>query len=156
LTGAAGLGVGTTVPEPRPPPGWFHYDCTVLADGRLLLLRDDVDFLERLWRGSGSCALQDARLRVSIFDGRREEFQFEIRSSWFPRLDRLPDGRWLLLESPVEPGAANAAVLGKDGAELSRFVAGGGIRDVACAPDGSIWRAGQLSVRYAPDTEVRT
>jgi hypothetical protein len=57
----------------------------------------------------------------------------------FRRNWTVPDGRWLLLESPAEPGTANAAVLGNDGEETSRFVAGGNIRDMACAPDGSIW-----------------
>jgi hypothetical protein len=142
LTLAASLGVGTTVSIPPPPPGWSHFDCNVLADGRLLLLRDDVDFYQRLWHRSGDCSMEGAHLRISIFDGQREEFQFEISYPWFPMLDRLPDGRWVLLEWPgTELGRANAAVLGEDGIEINRFVAGGGMRDMACAPDGSIWIA---------------
>lgn len=141
---ALGLDLGTTVAVPDPPAGWFHYDCNVLMDGRLVLLRDDRDFRGRHARWIRDASFKEpptmkgSRLRISIFDGRTEEAQFEAVSMAFPRLDRMADGRWLLQDATT-PGAPNAFLLDANGAEAGRFVVGGGIVDMACAPGGGVW-----------------
>jgi hypothetical protein len=62
-----------------------------------------------------------------------------IESPGFPVLDRLADGRWLLAEARAEPRSDNGRLLTEGGRETGRFIAGDGIQDVACAPDGSFW-----------------
>ena len=144
-----GTGLGTTVALPDPPAGWFDHDYVVLLDGRLAILRTDWDYHAKYQRWAKAFQNNDlsARmpsmagrpLRVSIFDGSAEQLLFEVESPRFPIIDRLADGRWLLADARAEPRARNGRFLDANGAEAGRFIAGDGIQDLACAPDGGFW-----------------
>lgn len=141
--------LGTRTSLPSPPSGWFDYGYSVLMDGRLAFLRTDIDYHDAYWRWWQNWQNGDRTtlaptiagrpLRISTFDSGEEQAAFEIVSPYFPLVDRLADGRWLLVESRAESRTENGYFLDHNGMETGRFVAGDGIEGIACAPDGSFW-----------------
>jgi hypothetical protein len=141
--------LGATIALPAAPGGWFDYDYVVLFDGRLAILRTDWDYraAQRRWVAAFQSndtsvpmpSMAGRHLQVSVFDGRTDEIRFVIESPNFPVLHMLADGRWMLAEGRAEPRSHNGRLLAASGRETARFIAGDGIQDVACAPDGSFW-----------------
>jgi hypothetical protein len=95
----------TTIPLPPARTGWFDYDYAVLWNGDLALVRADSDmhaefgrWREQVRRGD-THALQpnlwEGRLRLTAFDGSTESGAIEVPACGWPKIDRLPDGRWL-------------------------------------------------------------
>ncbi len=142
--------LGTTVPLPAPPAGWFDYDYTVLWDGNLALIRTDHDIHSEYWRWQGRSQgggdthtnqpnFRDTRLRLSKFDGSVEIGAIEIPSGSWPKVDCLADGRWLIASRRAVPLENNACLFAADGTPAGAFAVGDGIEHVRCAADGTIW-----------------
>lgn len=141
--------LGTTIPLPAPPAGWFDYDYTVLWDGNLALVRTDHDVHSEYWRRQGQSQggdihtyqpnLRDTRLRLSKFDGSVEIGAIEIPAGSWPKVDCLADGRWLITSRRAVPSESNARLFEADGAAAGAFAVGDGIEHVRCAADGTIW-----------------
>jgi hypothetical protein len=114
-----------TTALPTPPDGWCDYGYAVLWNGELALVRTD---------------LTGAHLRLSTFDGVRESAAIEVPAGSWPRVDRLPDERWLVVSTPPEPPYdINARLYAADGAPVGAFAMGGYLTHVQCATDGTIW-----------------
>lgn len=137
-------------PLPRPPEGWFDYGYAVLCSGELALLRTDCDIRGALarWRNeivkSGITgqrpSLGKSRLRLSAFDGAKESVAIEVPAGHWPKVDRLPDGRWLVVSDPPEPPYdIDARFYAADGAPVGTFAMGSYMTHVQCATDGTIW-----------------
>jgi hypothetical protein len=134
---------------PAAPAGWFDYGYAVLADGNLAMLRANLDFYgeDARWRAEAAAgrhlaappALAGRELRLTVFDGAAESMPLRIASPDFPIVDRLQDGRWLLAAARAETGAENGQILHPDGTQALAFVAGDGIGQATCAPDGTFW-----------------
>ncbi|MFO1060013.1 MAG: hypothetical protein U1E53_23980 [Dongiaceae bacterium] len=130
---------GTTVALPAPPAGWVDIDRSVLMDGTLALVRADHDVIaERRRRRAGNPGAVGPlpaieRFRVSVFDGRTETSAVELPGpAWWWQLDRLADGRWLLVTD-------KARLFTPDGRPDGEFDIGRHFELVRCAPDGTIW-----------------
>jgi hypothetical protein len=132
---------------PKPPPGWFEYQYSVLTDGSLALIRADSDILSeyRQWENesrdskSPVPSLGKARGRISVFDGERESEVVEVNLGYYPIVDRFPDGRWLVADSRSEPTIANGRIFSADGTAVGAITLGDGIEHLAFAPDWSLW-----------------
>lgn len=141
--------LGTTIPLPEPPIGWFDYDYSVLMDGTLALIRTDLDihaetahWRARVKRGgtpARPAGLWSGRARLSTFDGRVEGCAMEVPLGRGPIVDRLADGRWLMAASLSSHGETNAVLYAADGAPAGALAIGDGVSHVRCAPDGTIW-----------------
>ena len=141
--------LGTTIPLPSPPAGWFDYGYAVLWNGDLALARTDRDihtergrWRDRVQRGEVGAAQPnfcESRLRLSTFDGCTENGAIEVRSDGWPKADRLPDGRWLIAESVVAHDGHNARLFAADGAPVGTFDIDACFSHLQCAADGTIW-----------------
>jgi hypothetical protein len=135
---------------PRPPDGWFDYGYAVLWNGELALLRTDRDIhsaLARWYDATRQGVDQDAqpdltgaRLRLSVFDGEKESAGIEVPVGRWALVDRLADGRWLVVSDPLEPASNIDARLYKpDGTPAGAFAIGNYVTRVQCAADSTIW-----------------
>lgn len=141
--------LGVTVPLPPPPTGWFDYAYAVLWSGDLALVRTDSDihtesarWRDKVQRGDIHARQPnpwDGRLRLTTFDGSTESEAIEVPACHWPKVDRLPDGRWLVASSRAAPNESNALLYAADGAPVGTFVIGDGIAHIQCAADGTIW-----------------
>lgn len=141
--------IADTVALPRPPTGWFDYGYTVLMDGGLALVRARLDYhvafeaWRRAWQADDTNAAQptpgDGEVRLSIFDGMAESEVTHISPGFFPMVDRLADGRWLLAHPRAWQGENNAFIYSASGTQEASLHLGDGIEELLCAPDGSIW-----------------
>ncbi|WP_256806595.1 hypothetical protein [Bradyrhizobium sp. Bra64] len=141
--------LGGTTPLPSTPGGWFDYAYAVLWNGDLALVRTDRDihaervrWQDQVQRGNIHAhhpGFQGKYLRLSTFDGNTESGAIEIPAWPWPRVDRLPDGRWLVVTSRVEPNQNNASLFATDGTLTGTFAMGDGIAHIQCANDGTIW-----------------
>ena len=143
----------STIAEPMPlpiaPAGWFDYTYAALADGRLAIVRTRRDVhadYRRHWemRERGVATLRSPEvwpdeLRLSIFDGERESDATTVPSGFFPKIDRTPDGRWLVASSRAAAGERNGRIYAPDGTEEAALVLGDAIVHLYCAPDDTIW-----------------
>jgi hypothetical protein len=140
---------GATVQLPPPPTGWFDYDYAVLWNGDLALVRIDRDVHTEFarWRDQMQRAEIHARqpnfweghLRLTKFDGSTESEAIEVPACHWPKVDRFPDGRWLVTSSRAAPNENNAHLYTADGAPAGTFAMGDGISHIQCAADGTIW-----------------
>jgi len=125
---------GLVAPLPRPPDGWFDYGYAVLSNGELALLRTDEGIIGQ------RPGPAKTRLRLSTFDGAKESAPIEVPAGRWPRVDRLPDGRWLMVSPPIEPPHdLDARFYALDRAPSGAFAMGGYLTHVQCATDGTIW-----------------
>lgn len=134
---------------PQPPEGWFDYRYYLLADGTLALLRADRDlnaeykaWWQRVQSGEHRERMPDpstAKARLSVLKPDGESPPISVPMVWHPIIDRLPDGRWVVVSARADAKDANAIILSPDGLPSHSFAAGDGIEHVRCAPDGSIW-----------------
>lgn len=141
--------LGETTPLPPTPSGWFDYAYAVLWNGDLALVRTDSDihaershWQQQIQRGDVHAShpgFQDRHLRLSTFDGNSESSAIEVPVCPWPRVDRLPDGRWLVAMSRAEPNRHNAFLFAADGTPAGTFAMGDGIAHIQCAEDGTIW-----------------
>jgi hypothetical protein len=139
----------TTIRLPAPPTGWFDFAYAVLWNADLALVRVDRDIHAeiKVWRdheqpGTSNEAypsLREARLRLTVFDGSRESGAIEVPAGDWPKVDRLPDGRWLVASSRAGMSEDNAHLYGRDGAPAGAFAVGDSIEHLRCAADGTIW-----------------
>ena len=136
----------TTTPLPEPPVGWFDCGYAVLMDGALALLRADHDIHAEYaqWRARKDITepqpqLRDVRARISTFDGAAEHEAIEVPFGFWPAIDRLSDGRWLLADSRAAPGETNGRLYAPDGTPAGAIALGDGIEHIRCAADGTIW-----------------
>jgi len=123
---------------PAPPPGWHDYDYEVLDDGRLVLVRVNIDVASvsphdraRVW--------PKARLRLSCFDGVTESDVLELAAVPWPKVDKLPDGRWLVVASRCAWNQRNVSIFNPDGSRAENFAVGDGVGPIVCLPDGRLW-----------------
>ncbi|MBR0752808.1 hypothetical protein JQ604_11490 [Bradyrhizobium jicamae] len=138
-----------TTPLPSTPDGWFDYAYAVLWNGDLAVVRTDGDvhaevasWYDQIQRGNTHAphpGFQGRHLRLSTFDGNTESGAIEIPACPWPRVDRLPDGRWLVAKRRAEPDASNACLFAADGTPAGTFAMGDGIAHIQCAEDGTIW-----------------
>lgn len=138
-----------TTKLPQAPNGWFDYRYYLLADGTLGLLRADRDlnaeykaWWQRVQSGKHQERMPDpstAKVRLSVLGPDGETAPISVPMVSYPEIDRLPDGRWVVVSSRADAKDANAIVLAPDGRPSHSFSAGDGIEHVCCAPDGSIW-----------------
>ena len=152
---------GEAVELPAPPAGWFEHRYALLRDGALALVRADRDMR------APAPDFRAARLRLSTFDGTAESGAVEIRAEPWPKVDRLADGRWLVVAPRAARDERNGRLFTPDGTPAGDMVLGDGIEHVRCAPDGTIWIGyfdeGVFSgqdvsasgiTRFAPDGEL--
>lgn len=134
---------GTTIPLPEPPAGWFDYRYALLMDGTLAVSRTDRDIHAEFaaWRSQALTdrAFPPARARLSTFDGISERPAFDVPLCLVDAVDRLADGRWVLVSARAAPGEANARLYAPDGTPSGSFAVGDGVSHLRCAPDGTIW-----------------
>jgi len=145
----AASSISETKAIPSAPTGWFDYGYTALMDGRLALIRTRSDVhaeYRRLWAAlnSQSPNLQPPTfwnddVRLSVFDGEAETDVVAVPSGSYPIVDRMSDGRWVIVSSRAEEGEANARIYSREGAEEQAIALGDGIETLLCAPDGTIW-----------------
>jgi hypothetical protein len=139
-----------TTALPAPPDGWFDYGYAVIWNGELALVRTDRGIHSELarWRDETQQRgipgqrpdLAGARLRLSTFDGVSESAAIEVPAGSWPRVDRLPDGRWLVVSTPPGPPYdINARLYAADGTPVGAFAMGYYFTHVQCATDGTIW-----------------
>ena len=125
----------TSTDLPQPPTGWLDHGYGVLADGTLAILRAQRASLD--WHGGSG-----PRPGMLIhFDGIQERvvLRYENRTSEM-KTDRLPDGRWLTVETfCLQRGDSNVRLYRPDGTLDFSFPVGDGVEHVACAADGTIW-----------------
>jgi hypothetical protein len=138
--------IGTTISLPEPPIGWFDCGYAVLMDGALALLRADRDIHAEYarWRARKDVTepqpqLRDVRARISTFDGVAEREAIEVPLGFWPAVDRLADGRWLLASTRAVHGETNGRLYAADGTPAGAIALGDGIEHVRCATDGTIW-----------------
>jgi hypothetical protein len=143
------MALATTIPLPPPPTGWFDHAYAVLWNGDLALVRADRDIhaeFER-WRDQAQRGdtlarrpdLWDGRLRLTAFDGSTECDAIEVPACGWQKVDRLPDGRWLVAAARAAPDENNARLYAADGVPGATFAMGDGIAHIQCAADGTIW-----------------
>lgn len=141
---------GAITPLPQPPAGWFDYGYAVLWNGDLALLRTNFDIHAALTRWQNEAAqggisgawpdFTEARLRLSTFDGAAESPAIEVPAGHWPKVNRLPDGRWLVVaDLPKLSHDLNARLYAADGTAAGAFAMGNYIAHVQCAIDGTIW-----------------
>jgi len=124
---------------PPTPAGWNGYSFEILSGGMLAISRVDRSFGgvgyadRRIW--------ENARLSVSTYDGQTETISTIIPASRWPVLDRLKDGRWIVIATRSEKTTMNARLFTDDGDETGSFAVGDGVRQVATTCDGRIWVA---------------
>lgn len=137
---------------PQPPSGWFDYGFAVLMDGRLALVRTMVD-VHAEWRsrvaGLGGAQSQGKKrapapkgspaIRLSIFDGIDETGVTTVSGVHHPIVDRLADGRWIVVAARCGPKEANAGLFNANGDRGAAFHIGDAVQHIQCAPDGTIW-----------------
>lgn len=137
------------IPLPPVPRGWFDYRHYLLSDGALGLLRTDRDintdhraWLQKALSGDTRERQPDfwaGKARLSILGPRGESAPIAVPLVRYPEIDRLPDGRWVVVSARAEVGDANATILAPDGRPSHSFAVGDGVQHVRCAPDGTIW-----------------
>jgi hypothetical protein len=125
-------------PLPRPPLGWFNYGYAALNGGYLALVRANHDF-RNLPREIQSLRWPNARLRLSSLDEGVETDATEVPTSEWPIVDRLADGRWLVVAARARPGDMNGRLFDARGAPAGSFAADDAVRRVACTPAGVTW-----------------
>ncbi|HPI50432.1 MAG TPA: hypothetical protein PLH23_19325 [Hyphomonadaceae bacterium] len=141
--------IGSVAPLPAAPAGWFDYHSTVLADGRIALIRASVDLrsMERRWRDAILKGESQTRPpaptgiagRFSVFDGERETDTMETSLGSSPHVSRWPDGRWLVTAARARHHDKNGRILDADGSLVGALHLSDGISHTLCAPDGTIW-----------------
>ncbi len=141
--------LGTTIPMPVPPAGWFDHGYALLLDDNLALVRTDRDVHAehgRWWeevQGGRFHAdppdFRNVRLRLSQFDGSIETGVVELSAWPWSKVDRLADGRWLVASSRAAPDEKNVQLFANDGASAGAFAIGDGVKHIRCAADGTIW-----------------
>ena len=60
-------------------------------------------------------------------------------AAYWPEVDCLADGRWLVASTRAAPDEINASLFAADGTPAGGFAIGDGIEHIRCAPDGTIW-----------------
>jgi hypothetical protein len=141
----------TTSLLPSPPTGWYEYDHAVLNDGSLGLVRVDRDF-SGLTEREANLAWPTSRLRLSSLQRgvECEAVAVTPASSW-PKVDRLPDGRWLVVAARAIPGEHNASIFNLNGVRTHSFEVGDNVWHLACTSGGVIWIGyGDESAGQAP------
>lgn len=142
--------LGMTTVLPAPPSGWFDYDYAALWNGDLALVRTDRDIHREYgrWREEVQGGdirgyrpdLWDGRMRLSSFDGSVEVGAIEVPAGHWPKVDRLADGRWLVVASGwAAPTENNARLYAADGTPAGAFAMGDGIAHIRCAADSTMW-----------------
>lgn len=101
-------------------------------------------------------ALPEDDVRLSVFDGAGESDVVVMRCGYPTQVDRMVDGRWLVVSSRPRSSAAqnhdDARLYSPDGAEVSPMHLGAGIRTLLCSPDGTIWVGyGEETVHDGPN-----
>jgi hypothetical protein len=134
---------------PAAPDGWFEYRYTALSDGRLILVRTRKDIHAEYVRWStavnaGDYArtlpdLWDDDLLVSIFDGVTETDFVTMPSGSFPIVDRMVDGRWLVVAVHAAANEKNGRIYAPDGRKEHEIHLGDGIETLLCSSDSTIW-----------------
>jgi len=123
---------------PAPPRGWYDYDYEVLDDGRLVLVRVNTD-VAAVSVHERAQVWPKARLRLSCFDGTTESDVLELAAVPWPKVGKLPDGRWLVVQSRCSWSARNVSIFNPDGSRGESFAVGDGVGPIVCLPDGRLW-----------------
>lgn len=123
-------------PVPSPPPGWFEHRYAVLADGALALIRCNWDP-----KTSPVVTPQSAKLRLSILRDGAESEVAEVPGPRWPIVDRIADGRWLVVSARARPGDLNGRTYDPDGLPAGGYVLDDAIAQIACTPGGMTWVA---------------
>ncbi len=145
--------IANPVALPAPPAGWFDYGYTALMDGKLALVRTRVDvhaewsrwrqaLIDAATNGGESPPqpnLWDGDIRLSTFDGETESKAIYVPPGLFPKVDRTPDGDWLVVASRAKDDEPNARFFAEDGTPSIGVHLGDAIEHICCAPDGTIW-----------------
>jgi hypothetical protein len=133
-----------SVAMPPLPDGWHVVCLAVLADGTLAGLGTDFDLQGEWQRDADGKPIGDpwgkaghAPARLWTFDGVRlnEGRTFPLLTA-APKLDRFPDGRWLVA------GAGNGLsfrILSANGQELERLYLGEGVSQCKIDEAGRVW-----------------
>lgn len=139
----------SSVPLQLPSDGWFVHSYHLLSDGRLASLRTDQDiqgeyeaWRKKAYRGHFPRKMPDlwsGRARLAVFNEAGLSRTIEIPLIPYPKIDRFPDGSWLVAGSRAIGGKKNALTLASNGTETGAFHLGDGINHVRCASDGTIW-----------------
>lgn len=134
---------------PQPSTGWSDLAFQALPDGTLARFQADFDVLAEMRRRRAAKVSDprpwppypaDARARIQIHDGRREDTALELAlTTTFPRFDRLPDGRWVVANARCRPRELNACIIGAEGSATAPFTLGDGIADVQADEAGALW-----------------
>jgi hypothetical protein len=144
-----------SVTLPSAPNGWFAHRHYVLSDGTLAILWTDRDidaeyqaWWKRAQTGTYRKRLPDlwtGKARLSTIIDNAERSAVSVPLVRHPKIDRFPDGRWLVASSRASARKRsglvieNASVLEEDGRLSHTFTLGDGIEHIRCAPDGTIW-----------------
>lgn len=152
---AAAPPVALVAGAPLEPPTPDHrpLSASVAHDGRRLEVwttggwgeREDVrsdGTVGRYRFRDGSPA--DILIRVTGRDGAETRTLVPSSTIRFPRVDVLPDDRFVLVDSRVASDASgggrpNGLVVSADGGVIRRFTLADGIADVQTSPSGAIW-----------------
>ena len=156
---------GAITSLPPPPAGWFDYGYAVLWNGELALLRTDFDIHAALARWHDEAKergaehpepdLSGRRLRLSVFNGMKESAAIEVPVGRWAMVDRLPDGRWLVVSGRRgSPSGADARLYAANAAPLGGFDIGNYVTHAQCTKDGTIWAGYFDASVLAVDTTI--
>ena len=136
----------TSISIPTLPEGWNILTYSVLAGGTLAIVGSDED-LHHEWRrdsegrvlGKPSEVAARALGRIWTFDGTGLVAGpiFPLLTP-FPRIDRFPDGRWLVASVRKWPDLPDR-ILDEAGSEISRLTLGDGIMQMKIDASDRIW-----------------
>lgn len=122
---------------PHPPPGWSNYDYTVLSDGSLGLVRIDRD-VPGMAKHEQFSAWPETRLRLSSLRDGVESEAVETGASVWPIVNRLADGRWIVVGARCQGGDRNARIIDVDGLDACKFEVGDHAISLACTASGAV------------------
>jgi hypothetical protein len=134
----------TTTPLPAPPDGWFAYRYCLLSDGTLAVVWADRDINAeyRAWYSMARKRAPDqsrCQAQLAVISGTGASQPITLPAAYYTKIDRFPDGRWLIVTPRTRGDQENAMILNETGSQFATFCLGDGIQHVRCAGDGTIW-----------------
>lgn len=129
---------------PKVLGGWVDMAYMPLLSGELAIMRANFDFREAWGQRRRSWdehkIPKSARVRVSVFDAKRETQVFERAFLYpFPLFDRLADGNWVIADDTAWPDGNNACLIDHNGQCLKELDLGENPMHLQADPKGGFW-----------------
>ena len=126
------------------PKGFHDLAYNITSDGKLALLRAEVDVWARLsvqchWDFRPAFA-NGVRAHLSLFDGQSETAATAFTlDAPFVVFDHAADGNWIVADRRCRGGEQNARVLSPQGNIIRRFHIGDAIEHLQCDNEDGLW-----------------